>query len=72
MRPLAGPDATLVTPGVRSQGAGSADQKRIATPAEALASGANYLVVGRQVTRAADPSEALAAIGIEIGVGIGQ
>jgi orotidine-5'-phosphate decarboxylase len=56
VRAIAGPDAVLVTPGVRSAGAGQGDQKRVATPAEALASGANYLVIGRQITRAADPA----------------
>ena len=55
VRRLAGPAAILVTPGVRSAGAGKGDQKRVATPAEALDSGANYLVIGRQVTRAQDP-----------------
>ena len=55
VRRLAGPAAILVTPGVRSAGAGKGDQKRVATPAEALASGASYLVIGRQVTRAPDP-----------------
>jgi orotidine-5'-phosphate decarboxylase len=55
VRRMAGPDAILVTPGVRSAGAGRGDQKRVATPAEAVRDGANYLVIGRQVTRAADP-----------------
>ena len=55
VRRLAGPQAILVTPGVRSAGAGKGDQKRVATPAEALRDGANYLVIGRQVTRADDP-----------------
>ena len=55
VRRLAGPRAILVTPGVRSAGAGKGDQKRVATPAEATRDGANYLVIGRQVTRAADP-----------------
>jgi orotidine-5'-phosphate decarboxylase len=55
VRALAGPAATLVTPGVRSAGATTGDQKRVATPAEAIANGADYLVIGRQVTRAADP-----------------
>ncbi len=68
VRKLAGPAMTLVTPGVRSVGASKGDQKRVATPAEALASGANYLVIGRQVTRAADPAAALAAIHREIEV----
>jgi len=52
---LAGPQAILVTPGVRSASAESGDQKRVATPAEALAAGANYLVIGREITRAQDP-----------------
>ncbi|HVX66002.1 MAG TPA: orotidine-5'-phosphate decarboxylase [Bryobacteraceae bacterium] len=56
VRAIAGPGAVLVTPGVRSAGAGKGDQKRVATPAEALASGASYLVIGRQITRAADPA----------------
>lgn len=55
VRALAGPQAILVTPGVRSRSAEAGDQKRVATPAEALAAGANYLVIGRQITRAADP-----------------
>ncbi|MDX1983223.1 MAG: orotidine-5'-phosphate decarboxylase [Bryobacteraceae bacterium] len=50
-----GPDALIVTPGVRSAGAGKGDQKRVATPAEAIRDGANYLVIGRQITRAEDP-----------------
>ncbi len=56
VRQLAGPAAILVTPGVRSAGAGKGDQKRVATPAEALRDGANYLVIGRQITRAEDPA----------------
>jgi orotidine-5'-phosphate decarboxylase len=55
VRAITGPKATLVTPGVRSAGAGAGDQKRVATPAAAIANGADYLVIGRQVTRAADP-----------------
>ena len=66
IRELAGPDAILVTPGVRSRGAAQGDQKRVATPAEALRDGANYLVIGRQVTRAADPAAAVAAIRDEL------
>ena len=56
VRSLIGPNAILVTPGVRSAGAGKGDQKRTATPAEALRAGANYVVMGRQSTRAADPA----------------
>jgi orotidine-5'-phosphate decarboxylase len=55
VRAITGPRAILVTPGVRSAGAASGDQKRVATPAEAMAGGADYLVIGRQVTRAKDP-----------------
>jgi orotidine-5'-phosphate decarboxylase len=55
VRGIAGPGATLVTPGVRSAGAASGDQKRVATPREAMKNGANYLVVGRQVTRSENP-----------------
>jgi len=53
VRAITGPQAVLVTPGVRSAGAAQGDQKRVATPAEALSSGADYLVIGRQITRAA-------------------
>jgi orotidine-5'-phosphate decarboxylase len=60
MRGMLGPDSIIVTPGVRSAGAGKGDQKRVATPAEAIRDGASYLVIGRQITRAADPrAEAL-------------
>ncbi len=55
VRRQAGQKAILVTPGVRSAGAASGDQKRVAAPAEALRNGADYLVIGREVTRAADP-----------------
>jgi orotidine-5'-phosphate decarboxylase len=58
VRALAGPQAILVTPGVRSASADAGDQKRVATPAEALAAGANYLVIGREITRAEDPLSA--------------
>ncbi|MBI3681535.1 MAG: orotidine-5'-phosphate decarboxylase [Acidobacteria bacterium] len=55
MREMMGPGAILVTPGVRSAGAGQSDQKRVATPAEAIRNGATYVVIGRQITRARDP-----------------
>lgn len=66
VRRIAGPRAILVTPGVRSAGAAPGDQKRVATPAEALRSGADYVVVGRQITRAPDPSAAARQILAEI------
>ena len=66
VRALIGPRAILVTPGVRSAGAGKGDQKRVATPAEALRAGANYVVIGRQVTRSRDPGGEVARILEEI------
>ncbi|HTS78125.1 MAG TPA: orotidine-5'-phosphate decarboxylase [Bryobacteraceae bacterium] len=60
------PRAILVTPGVRSPGASAQDQKRVATPAEAITAGADYLVVGRQITRAADPRSEMRRILTEI------
>jgi orotidine-5'-phosphate decarboxylase len=52
----------LVTPGVRPASAATDDQQRVATPRQALASGADYLVIGRPITRAPDPLGALQAI----------
>lgn len=66
VRALAGPDMKLVIPGVRSAGADKGDQKRVATPTEAMQDGADYLVIGRQVTRAADPRHACEQILSEI------
>ena len=62
LRALTGPEGVLVVPGIRPAGAGIADQKRIATPAEALRQGASYLVVGRPITQAPYPAEAAEAI----------
>jgi orotidine-5'-phosphate decarboxylase len=66
LRKALGPDLAIVTPGVRSSGASRGDQKRVATPAEALHDGASYLVIGRQVTRAQDPAGAVRQIRAEI------
>lgn len=66
IRTQAGPNLILVTPGVRSKGAATGDQKRVATPAEALRDGADYVVIGRQITRAAHPLAALEQIREEI------
>ncbi len=52
----------IVTPGVRPAGADSGDQKRIATPANAIAAGADHIVVGRPIWQASDPKAAAAAI----------
>lgn len=61
------PDWLLVTPGIRLAGAALDDQKRIATPFSAIAGGASMLVVGRPITRAADPAAAARTILAEIG-----
>jgi orotidine-5'-phosphate decarboxylase len=57
-----GQSALLVTPGIRPEWAATDDQHRIVTPAQALADGASYLVIGRPITRHRDPAEALAMI----------
>ena len=56
----------IVTPGVRPAGAASGDQKRIATPRQAIADGASYIVVGRPIWQAADPAAAARAIVAEL------
>lgn len=58
MRELLGPDAIIITPGVRPKGASLGDQSRVATPAEAFEAGASHLVIGRPITRANDPVQA--------------
>jgi orotidine-5'-phosphate decarboxylase len=68
MRTALGPDFKLVTPGIRPAGSASDDQARIITPDDAIANGADYLVVGRPITRAVDPVAALAAINASIGI----
>lgn len=67
LRRACGAGFTLVTPGIRPAGAGSDDQKRIMTPAEAIRAGSDYLVIGRPVTRATDPLQALIAMEEEVG-----
>jgi len=62
-----GDDFAIVTPGVRSAGAGHGDQVRVVTPAEAIAAGASYIVVGRPITEAPDPAAEAQAILGQIG-----
>lgn len=57
LREELGQEFVIVTPGVRPAGSGHADQARVVTPAEAIAAGATYVVVGRPITEAADPAE---------------
>jgi orotidine-5'-phosphate decarboxylase len=63
---IVGHQMVLVTPGIRPAGAAAGDQKRIMTPARAIAAGADYLVVGRPVLEAADPKAAADSIVAEI------
>ncbi len=69
VRASLGPNFRLVTPGVRPAGAAVGDQKRVMTPAEALHAGADYLVIGRPITGAADPLTALEEIEDEMRTG---
>jgi orotidine-5'-phosphate decarboxylase len=62
VRRIIGAEMAIVTPGIRPGGADSGDQKRIMGPAEAILAGADFLVVGRPVTAAADPAGAASAI----------
>jgi len=66
LRTIVGHSMTLVTPGIRPAGAERDDQKRIMTPAAAVAAGADYLVVGRPIIEAPDPKAAAQAIVAEI------
>jgi orotidine-5'-phosphate decarboxylase len=66
IRKMTGPDFLIVTPGIRPQGSDTQDQARAATPSAAIEAGADYLVVGRPITRAANPRAAADAIVGEI------
>ncbi len=67
IRRTVGKGMILVTPGIRPAGEEAGDQKRVATPAAAIAAGADYLVVGRPITAADDPRAAVTAIVAAIG-----
>jgi len=71
LRKIVGHQMSLVTPGIRPAGAATGDQKRIMTPARAIAAGADYLVVGRPVMEAKDPKAAAEAIQAEIARALG-
>jgi orotidine-5'-phosphate decarboxylase len=66
LRAALGPGALIVTPGIRPEGAGTADQKRVSTPARAIADGADLLVVGRPIRDAADRLAAARGVVAEI------
>ena len=72
LRPILRPSMVLVTPGIRPAGADADDQKRVMTPAGAIAAGADYLVVGRPIIEAPDPKAAAAAIVAEIAAAPGS
>jgi orotidine-5'-phosphate decarboxylase len=65
-----GGDLAVLVPGVRPAGVPSHDQARVVTPREAVEAGASYLVLGRAVTEAADPAEALRAVRASLRVGV--
>ncbi|HIJ62615.1 MAG TPA: orotidine-5'-phosphate decarboxylase [Rhodospirillaceae bacterium] len=67
LRALCGPAMKLVVPGIRPAWAAANDQKRILTPAEAMAAGADILVIGRPITQATDPAAAARRIAQELG-----
>ena len=62
-----GPDFKLVVPGIRPTWAATDDQKRVETPADTVAAGADYLVIGRPITESQDPANAARRIADEIG-----
>jgi orotidine-5'-phosphate decarboxylase len=68
LRSKLGNQFAIVTPGVRPAGSGHADQRRVVTPAEAIAAGASHIVVGRPITGAADPAAVARAILAQISV----
>jgi orotidine-5'-phosphate decarboxylase len=72
LRQALGPDVLIVTPGVRPQGSDTQDQARAVTPRSAIEAGADYLVVGRPITRAPDPRAAAEAVVAEIAAALAR
>lgn len=70
IREACGENFLIVTPGIRPAGGAADDQKRILTPADALAAGSSHLVVGRPITKAADPAEACRSILADMAAGL--
>jgi len=66
LREILGPDPLIVTPGIRPAGAEAGGQLRVATPEQAMAAGADFLVIGRPITQAADPGSALRSIAADL------
>ncbi|MEM5583281.1 orotidine-5'-phosphate decarboxylase [Roseibium sp. AS2] len=66
LRPILGDELVIVTPGIRPAGSAAGDQRRVMTPAEAMRTGSDYLVVGRPISQAADPGAAAEAVIAEI------
>ena len=66
IRRATGADFTLVTPGIRLEDSAADDQARVVTPREAVRLGANYLVIGRPITKSADPAATLEAIRLSL------
>lgn len=72
LRKAHGPDLQIVTPGVRPSGSDVGDQKRVATPRSAIRDGADYLVVGRPISEAADSRAAFLQIADEVAMALGE
>ena len=70
IRELAGDRLLIVTPGIRSPGVAHDDQKRVSTPEDAIAAGADYLVVGREITQSPDPISATEKMFAQIDAGL--
>ncbi len=66
LREILGPEAYIVTPGVRPAGSSLGDQSRVATPHQAFENGASHIVIGRPITESADPAAAFEAIAKEL------